>query len=106
MSPDMIETCEFQSIIYRFVDVDPEIGIDAEDLTIFLKDFNVLIKEIAREASVQNRVKVRVRPFQRGSFITEFSIQWLPDLMSLLNSDPSSAFNNALGFCGCTVPDI
>lgn len=98
MSPDMIETCEFQSIIYRFVDVDPEIGIDAEDLTIFLKDFNALIKEIAREASVQNRVKVRVRPFQRGSFITEFSIQWLPDLMSLLNSDPSSAFNNALGF--------
>ena len=57
----MIETCEFQSIIYRFVDVDPEIGIDAEDLTNFLKDFNALIKEIAREASVQNRVKVRVR---------------------------------------------
>ena len=56
MSPDMIETCEFQSIIYRFVDVDPEIGIDAEDLTNFLKDFNALIKEIAREASVQNRV--------------------------------------------------
>lgn len=39
-----------QTLVYRFVDVDPEEGLDAKDLSKFLSQFDGLIKEVAKES--------------------------------------------------------
>lgn len=39
-----------QTLVYRFVDVDPEEGLDAKDLSKFLSQFDRLIKEVAKES--------------------------------------------------------
>lgn len=37
-----------QTLVYRFVDVDPEEGLDAKDLSKFLSQFDGLIKEVQK----------------------------------------------------------
>lgn len=86
-----------QTLVYRFVDVDPEEGLDAKDLSKFLSQFDRLIKEVAKESGSLEKTTIKVRPFKEGSFITEFVIHCVPGLIDALNSDAISAINNAGG---------
>ena len=86
-----------QTLIYRFVDVDPEEGLDAKDLSKFLNQFDGLIKEVAKESGTLENTTIKVRPFKEGSFITEFVIHCVPGLIDALNSDAISAINNGVG---------
>lgn len=86
-----------QTLVYRFVDVDPEEGLDAKDLSKFLSQFDGLIKEVAKESGTLENTSIKVRPFKEGSFITEFVIHCVPGLVDALNSDAISAINNAGG---------
>lgn len=86
-----------QTLVYRFVDVDPEEGLDAKDLSKFLSQFDGLIKEVAKESGSLEKTTIKVRPFKEGSFITEFVIHCVPGLIDALNSDAISAINNAGG---------
>lgn len=86
-----------QTLVYRFVDVDPEEGLDAKDLSKFLSQFDGLIKEVAKESGTLENTSIKVRPFKEGSFITEFVIHCVPGLIDALNSDAISAINNAGG---------
>lgn len=86
-----------QTLVYRFVDVDPEEGLDAKDLSKFLSQFDGLIKEVAKESGTLEKTSIKVRPFKEGSFITEFVIHCVPGLIDALNSDAISAINNAGG---------
>lgn len=87
-----------QTLVYRFVDVDPEEGLDAKDLSKFLSQFDGLIKEVAKESGSLDKTTIKVRPFKEGSFIAEFVIHCVPGLIDALNSDAISAINNACGF--------
>lgn len=86
-----------QTLVYRFVDVDPEEGLDAKDLSKFLSQFDGLIKEVAKESGSLDKTTIKVRPFKEGSFIAEFVIHCVPGLIDALNSDAISAINNACG---------
>lgn len=57
-----------QTLVYRFVDVDPEEGLDAKDLSKFLSQFDGLIKEVAKESGTLENTSIKVRPFKEGSF--------------------------------------
>lgn len=89
-----------QTLVYRFVDVDPEEGLDAKDLSIFLNQFDGLIKEVAKESGTLENTTIKVRPFKEGSFITEFVIHCVPGLMDALNSEVVSAITNGADLVG------
>lgn len=89
-----------QTLVYRFVDVDPEEGLDAKDLSKFLNQFDGLIKEVAKESGTLEDTTIKVRPFKEGSFITEFVIHCVPGLIDALNSEVVSAITNGADFVG------
>lgn len=89
-----------QTLIYRFVDVDPEEGLDAKDLSKFLNQFDGLIKEVAKESGALENTTIKVRPFKEGSFITEFVVHCVPGLMDALNSEVVSAITNGADLVG------
>lgn len=89
-----------QTLIYRFVDVDPEEGLDAKDLSKFLNQFDGLIKEVAKESGALENTTIKVRPFKEGSFITEFVVHCVPGLMDALNSEVVSAITNGTDLVG------
>lgn len=89
-----------QTLVYRFVDVDPEEGLDARDLSKFLNQFDSLIKEVAKESGTLENTTIKVRPFKEGSFITEFVIHCVPGLIDALNSDVVSAITNGADLIG------
>lgn len=89
-----------QTLVYRFVDVDPEEGLDAKDLSKFLNQFDGLIKEVAKESGTLEDTTIKVRPFKEGSFITEFVIHCVPGLMNALNSEVVSAITNGADLVG------
>ena len=93
----MDTTTTNQTLVYRFVDVDPEEGLDAKDLSKFLNQFDGLIKEVAKESGSLDKTTIKVRPFKEGSFIAEFVIHCVPGLIDALNSDAISVINNAGG---------
>lgn len=79
-----------QTLLYRFVDVDPEEGLDVKGLAKFLNQFDGLIKEVAKESGTLENTTIEVRPFKEGSFITEFVIHCVPGLMDALMIDVSN----------------
>lgn len=85
-----------QTHVYRFVDVDTEEGLDARDLSIFLNQFDGLIKEVAKESGTLEDTTIKVRPFREGSFITEFVIHCVSGLIDALNSEVVSAITNGI----------
>lgn len=89
-----------QTLVYRFVDVDPEEGLDAKDLSKFLNQFDGLIKEVAKESGTLENTTIKVRPFKEGSFITEFVIHCVPGLIDALNSEVVSAITNGADLIG------
>lgn len=79
-----------QTLVYRFVDVALEEGLDAKDLAKFLNQFDGLIKEVAKESGTLENTTIKVRPFKEGSFIAEFVIHCVPGLMDALMIDVSN----------------
>lgn len=86
----MVTSTIDQTLVYRFVDVDPEEGLDARDLSKFLNQFDSLIKEVAKKSGTLEDATIKVRPFKEGSFITEFVIHCVPGLMDALMIDVSN----------------
>lgn len=62
-----------QTLVYRFVDVDPEEGLDAKDLSKFLSQFDGLIKEVAKESGSLEKTTIKVRPFKEVLAPGDFS---------------------------------
>ena len=72
-----------QTLVYRFVDVDPEEGLDAKDLSKFLSQFDGLIKEVAKESGTLENTTIKVRPFKEGSLIRLIGQNVCPDRTSV-----------------------
>lgn len=98
---------ERKEVVYRLGGVDPERGVDVYDLVKYLSKFSDLVRETVRETGYTGELKIRVRPFREGSFITEFIIEG--GLVGLLSGDTATSITNALsmlGFCGGAVAGI
>lgn len=91
---------ERREVVYRLGGVDPEEGVDVYDLVKYLNKFDDLVRVTAREAGYSGELKIRVRPFKEGSFITEFIVE--SGIVGLLTSPEVDAVLKALeilGFC-------
>ena len=91
---------ERREVIYRLGGVDPDEGVDVYDLVKYLSKFDDLVRVTVREVGYDGELKIKVRPFKEGSFITEFVIEG--GLVDLLSGDVGNAIANAvtiLGFC-------
>lgn len=91
---------ERREVVYRLGGVDPDEGVDVCDLVKYLNKFDDLVRLTVREAGYDGELKIRVRPFKEGSFITEFIVE--SGIVDLLTSQNVDAVLNAieiLGFC-------
>lgn len=91
---------ERREVVYRLGGVDPDEGVDVYDLVKYLNKFDDLVRLTVREAGYDGELKIRVRPFKEGSFITEFIVE--SGIVDLLTSQNVDAVLNAieiLGFC-------
>lgn len=98
---------ERQEIIYQLDGVDPSEGLDVHRLVPYLTSFDDLVHEAVREAGYEGELRVRVRPFREGSFITEFLIEG--GAVDLLSGKEATAIANALGilgFCGVSAASL
>lgn len=91
---------ERREVIYRLGGVDPDQGVDVYDLVKYLSKFDDLVRVTAREAGYDGELKIRVRPFKEGSFITEFIVEsGIVDFLTSKNVDAVLKALEILGMC-------
>lgn len=102
---------ERQEVVYRLEGIDPEEGVDVDELVPYLQRFSDLVKRTVRETGYSGDIAVRLKPFREGSFITEFVLGG--GLTDLLSGKEASAISNALGILGflgiggvATIPKV
>ena len=95
---------EHAELTYRLAGVDPEEGVDPEQLASQLESLHGLITESARIAGIEKEVQIKVLPFREGSFVIDFLLSsGLADLfgaVDLLTSKPVDAFLNLIELLG------
>ncbi len=92
-----------QDILYKFEGIDPDEGVDVYSLAPYLMKFGDLVRETARELGNDKPIDVKVKPFERGSFITEFVLQG-QGIIDLFSGDAANAITNALTVLGFITP--
>lgn len=95
---------ERREVVYKFEGIDPEEGIDVYELSPFLHKFADLVRETSKELGNDRPIEVRIKPFKRGSFITEFVVSYGSSLIDLLTSDGMDALTNVLTVLGFALP--
>lgn len=91
---------ERREVVYRLGGVDPDEGVDVYDLVKYLNKFDDLVRLTVREAGYDGTLKIKVRPFKEGSFITEFIIEsGVVDFLTSRNVDAVLKAIEILGFC-------
>lgn len=93
---------EHESIVYRFGGEFQD-GIPIEDLLPYLTSFGILVQKASKTLGYTEPVQVRVKPFEEGSFITEFIICYGSQIINIFSSQEANALGNiiaALGFFG------
>ena len=91
---------ERREVVYRLGGVDPDEGVDVYDLVKYLSKFDDLVRVTVREAGYDGELKIKVRPFKEGSFITEFIVEsGIVDFLTSANVDAVLKAIEILGFC-------
>ena len=92
-----MERCE---IVYR-MSADASIdGIAVHEVADVMYAFAEAVDEAMRLSGEQGSLKVNVRPFRQGSFITEFVLTYAQQGVSLFSSQEATALSNVLGILG------
>lgn len=94
---------ERREVVYRLGGVDPDEGVDVYDLVKYLNKFDDLVRLTVREAGYDGELKIRVRPFKEGSFITEFIVE--SGIVDLLTSQNVDAVLNAIEILGSAMAE-
>lgn len=104
-----MERCE---IVYRMSSDFGIDGIDVHEVADVMYAFAETVDAALKESGEDGVLKVNVRPFKQGSFITEFVLEYSQQAVSLFSGDPANALANILGilgFCGggaLTIPKV
>ncbi len=94
-----MESCE---IVYRISSDDGLDGVEAHELASIIYSLSDLVQETLDASGNEGSLDVKVRPFQKGSFIAEFVFTYGPGAVSFFTSPEANALANALGFLGFT----
>ena len=98
---------ERREVVYRLGGVDPDEGVDVYELVKYLNKFDDLVRLAVREAGYDGELKIRVRPFKEGSFLTEFVIEsGLVDFLTSNEVDAVLKGLEILGMAGAAVKGI
>ncbi len=103
-----MERCE---VVYR-MSADAGIdGIAVHEVADVMYAFAEAVDEAMRLAGEEGELKVNVKPFKQGSFITEFVVTYTPTLVDLFSSPEANALANIVGYlgfigCGISIPRI
>ena len=102
----MKERCE---IVYR-MSADASIdGIEVHEVADVMYAFAEAVDEAMKLAGEQGVLKVNVRPFRQGSFVTEFVLTYTQPVVNLFSSPEGNALANilaALGFLGVSAKTV
>ena len=108
-----VRRMERREVVYRLDGIDPGEGVDVDELSSLLAGFGRLVRVTASELGCEGEVSVRVLPFRRGSFITEFVLTTYNNFVSLFASEDAAALANVLGMlgflgggCALTLPKV
>lgn len=91
---------ERREVVYRLGGINPNEGIDVRGLTKYLNEFDEIVRTTAHEVGYNGELKIRVKPFKEGSFITEFIVE--SGVVDFLTSDYVDAILKTfeiLGLC-------
>lgn len=94
-----MESCE---IVYRISSDDGLDGVEAHELASIIYSLSDLVQETLDAAGNEGKLDVKVRPFQKGSFIAEFVFNYAPGAVSFFTSPEANALANAIEFLGFT----
>ncbi len=103
-----MERCE---VVYR-MSADAGIdGIAVHEVADVMYAFAEAVDEAMKLAGEEGELKVNVKPFKQGSFITEFVVTYTPTLVDLFSSPEANALANIVGYlgfigCGISIPRI
>lgn len=98
---------ERREVVYRLGGVDPDEGVDVYELVKYLNKFDDLVRLAVREAGYDGELKIRVRPFKEGSFLTEFVIEsGLVDFLTSSEVDAVLKGLEILGMAGTAAAGI
>lgn len=102
-----MERCE---VVYRMSaehDID---GVEVHEVADVMYAFATVVEEALRESGEDGELKVHVKPFRKGSFVTEFVLTYGQQAVNLFSSIEATALSNALtllgfkgGACGAAV---
>lgn len=91
---------ERREVVYRLGGVDPDEGVDVYELVKYLNKFDDLMRVTVREAGYDGELRIKVRPFKEGSFVTEFIVEsGIVDFLTSQNVDAVLKAIEILGFC-------
>ena len=91
------ERCE---IVYH-MSADASIdGIAVHEVADVMYAFAEAVDEAMKLSGEQGQLKVNVRPFRQGSFITEFVVTYAHQGITLFSSQEANALSNVLGMLG------
>lgn len=92
-----MERCE---IVYR-MSTDASIdGVAVHEVADVMYAFAEAVDEAMKLSGEQGQLKVNVRPFKQGSFITEFVVTYAHQGITLFSSQEANALANMLSFLG------
>lgn len=101
-----METCE---IVYR-MSSDSEIdGIEVHELADVMYAFAETVQAALDESDDDGELKVHVRPFEKGSFVTEFVLSYGQTIVSFFSSPEGTALAGiltTLGFIGASAKSV
>ncbi len=92
-------------LIYKLENINADDGVDIFEIAPILMSFGELIRSANDVLGLDQKIDVRVRPFQTGSWITEFVFQSsvVRDLLNFLNSSEGNNLLMLLALLGLDV---
>ena len=92
-----MERCE---IVYR-MSADASVdGIAVHQVADVMYAFAEAVDEAMKLSGGEGELKVNVKPFKQGSFITEFVVTYAPTLTTIFSSSEANALANVLDYLG------
>ena len=91
---------ERYEIVYRLSADEMVDGIPAHEVAAIIYAFAELVQKTLDETGSDGDLKVNVKPFEEGSFITEFVVTYGSSIINIFTSPESDALANALTILG------
>ena len=91
---------ERYEVVYHIDSDDGIDGVDVRDFAGTMCSFADLVQGALDANDAKGKLEVKVKPFERGSFVAEFVLSWGNAVVDLFSSQGSSALANALSILG------